>query len=209
MTKLFTLSILIFSLSSYAQKKAMNDSITKKKYLIKKTMSLDKKQLIDRANKIITSKYPEFLFDSLLYEITVWKNSEKLVVKYRRIIRFTPLDRKDENLNYDFEVNLTTQNVSPFDFSGLDKFYFPTIEEQGKINFVIKEFGLPRFGFNNTIVEGADMYSIYIDNEVAFGKYFIDKITGKECMGSIEGSYAQMPDFPELVDVDPLIEIKE
>lgn len=53
------------------------------------------------------------------------------------------------------------------------------------------------------------MYSIYINNEVAFGKYFIDKTTGKECMGSIEGSYTLMPDFPELADADSLIEIKE
>jgi len=209
MTKLFTLFILVFSLSSYTQKNALNDIITKKEYLIRKTMSLDKEQLIDQANKIITSKYPEFVFDSLLYEITAWKNSEKTIVKYRRIIRFTPLDKKDENLDYDFEVNLTNQNVSPFDFWGFDKFYFPTTEEQEKIDFVIKEFGLPRFGFNNVIVEGPDMYSIYIDNEVAFGKYFIDKITGKECMGSIEGSYATMPDLPELLDKDPLIEVKE
>ncbi len=209
MTRLFTLLILIFSLSSHAQKNAMNDIITKNEDFIRKTMHLNKNQLIDQANKIITSKYSEFVFDPLLYEITAWKNSEKTIVNYRRIIRFTPLDKKDENLDYDFEVNLTNQNVSPFDFWGLDKFYFPTTEEQEKINFVIKEFGLPRFGFTNNIVEGPDMYSIYIDNEVAFGKYFIDKITGKECMGSIEGSYALMPDLPELIDADPLIEIKE
>lgn len=183
--------------------------IIKKDEHIKKNISLDKNQLIDQSNKIITSKYPEFVFDALLYEITVWKSSEKTIVKYRRIIRFTPLNKKDENLRYDFEVNLTTNKVLPFDFWGMDQFYFPTIEEQEKINFVTKAFGLPRFGFNTTIVESANMYNIYIDNEVAFGKYFIDKITGKECMASIEGSYAQMPDFPDLVDVDPLIEIKE
>lgn len=184
----------------------MNDVITKKK--IKRTMPLDKNQLINQANKIVAEKYPEFEFDSKLYEITAWKNSKKTIVKYRRIIRFTPLDKKDENLNYDFEVNLTDQSVSPFDLWGLDKFYIPTPEEQKKINFVIKEFGLPRLGFDNSIVEGPDMYSIYIDSEVAFGNYFIDKVTGKECMGSIEGSYAPMPDLPELVDEDPLVEIK-
>ena len=209
MTKLFTLFLLIFSLSSYAQKYAVNDIITKEEDLTRKPMSLDKKQLINQANKIIAAKYPEFVFDSLLYEITAWKNSKTTIVKYRRIIRFTPLDKKDQNLDYDFEVNLTNQNVLPFDIWGFNKFYFPTTEEQEKIDFVIKEFGLPRLGFNNIIVEGPDMYSIYIDNEVAFGKYFIDKTTGKECMESIEGSYAPMPDFPELVDADPLIEIKE
>lgn len=183
--------------------------ITKNDKFIKKNIPLSKNQLIDQANKIITSKYSQFVFDPLLYEITAWKNAKKTIVKYRRIIRFTPLDKKDENLNYDFEVNLINQNVSPFDVWGLDKFYFPTIEEQEKINFIIKSFGLPRFGFNNSIVEDPDMYRIFIDNEIAFGRYFLDKITGKECMGSIEGSYAPMPDFPELINADPLIEIKE
>jgi len=183
--------------------------ITKKDKLIKKGIPLDKNKLIDQANKIITSKYSQFVLDPLLYEITAWKNSEKTIVKYRRIIRFTPVDKKGENLNYDFEVNLTNQNVSPFDLWGFEKFYFPTIEEQEEINFIIKAFGLPRFGFNNSIIEGPDMYSVFIDNEIAFGRYFLDKTTGKECMGSIEGSYAPMPDFPELINTNPLIEIKE
>ncbi|MET7029918.1 hypothetical protein [Sediminicola luteus] len=205
MTKLFTLLILIIIISSYAQQNALYDIIPKNENVINKT----KDQLIDQANQIISSKYPEFVIDSLLYEITVWKNSEKTIVNYRRIIKFTPLDKKDENLDYDFEVNLTHREVSPFDFRGFETFYIPTTEEQEKINFIIKAFGLPRVGFNNAIVEGPEMYSIYINNETAFGEYFIDKITGKECMGSIEGSYALIPDFPELVDADPLIEIKE
>lgn len=187
----------------------MNQIISKNEDFIKKTIKLNKNELINQANKIIASKYPDFVFDPLLYEITTWKNSKKTIVNYRRIIRFTPHDKKDENLIYDFEVDLTSRNVFPFDTWGLDRFYFPTIEEQEKMDFVIKAFGLPRFGFNNTIVENPNMYCIYIDNEIAFGKYFIDKTTGKECMESIEGSYAQPPDLPELIDIDPLVEIKE
>ncbi len=196
-------------LKRFSYDKSIDVIITKTEDLVKNTMLLDKNQLIAQANKIIDSNYPEFVFDPLLYEITAWKNSEKTIVNYRRIIRFTPLDRKDENLDYDFEVDLTNQHVSPFDFTGLDEFYFPTTEEQEKINFVIKAFSLPRFGFNNRIVEGTDMYSIFIDNEMVFGQYFIDKTTGKECIESIEGSYDPMPDFPELINADPLIEIKE
>ncbi|MCB4797350.1 hypothetical protein [Neotamlana laminarinivorans] len=207
MTRLSIL-LLILSLSSYAQKNAI-DQIISKEDSIKKTIKLNKNELINQANKIIASKYPDFVFNPLLYEITTWENSKKTIVNYRRIIRFTPYDKKDENLIYDFEVDLISQNVFPFDTWGLDRFYLPTIEEQEKIDFVIKAFGLPRFGFNNKIIENANMYSIYIDNEIAFGKYFIDKTTGKECMGSIEGSYAQPPDLPELLDIDPLIEIKE
>ncbi|GAB1858678.1 hypothetical protein MHTCC0001_35180 [Flavobacteriaceae bacterium MHTCC 0001] len=189
----------------------MNDTVTNNKGSIKKSMNLNKNQLINQANKIIASKYPDFILDSLLYDITAWKNSKKTIVNYKRIIRFTPLDKKDLNLAYDIEVDLNDQIVFPFDTWGLDKFYIPTIEEQEKIDFVIKAFGLQRLRleFNNNIVETPDMYCIYMDNEVAFGKYFIDKTTGKECIGSIEGSYTQPPDIPEFLDKDPLIEIKE
>ena len=195
----------MYSLSSYTQKNTMEEKTTKNGYVVQKT----KKQLINQANKIISSKYPEFEFDSLLYEITAWKNSVKTTVNYRRIIRFTPLDKKDENLEYDFEVNLTNREVSPFDFKGFEKFYLPTTEDQGKIDFVIKTFDLPRMGFYHDIVESPDMYSIHIYNNVSFGKYFINKITGKESLGYIEGNYALMPEFPELGNEDPLIEIIE
>ena len=199
MAKLFILFTLIFSLSSYAQKEDLTS----------KTMPLNKKQLINQANKIIASKYPEFSFDSELYEITAWKNSEETIVKYRRIIRFIPLDKKNENLNYDFEVNLTYQEIAPFDLFGFSKFYLPTTAEQVKIDFVAKKFGLPRLGFNNIITEDHDMYIIEVNNEVAFGKYFIDKITGNEHMGPLEGTYTQRHAFTEFVDKDPLTEIKE
>ncbi len=196
-------------LKNFSFGQSIDVEIAKNQDLVKKTMPLNKTQLIDQANKIIASKYPMFVFDPDQYDVTAWRNSEKTVVNYRRIISFKPLDKKDENLRYDFEVNLTNQKVSPFDLWGFDKFYFPTVEEQVKINFVIKAFGLPRPGFNNSIVEDLDMYTIYLENDVAFGQYFIDKVTGKERMGSIEGSYEKMPEDPELIDKDPLIEIKE
>jgi hypothetical protein len=88
-------------------------------------------------------------------------------------------------------------------------FYIPTSEEQAKIDFVVQSFGLSRFGFNNSIVEDEDMYCIHISNKEAFGKYFIDKETGKECMGSIEGSYNQSPCNPGLINPDAWVEICE
>lgn len=177
---------------------------------ISKVKGFSKDALIERAYQLLESKYPAFDFDDEEYEITAWANTEKTVVIFRRIIRFTPMDRKDDHLDFDFKVNLTHHAVSPFDAWGMDRFYRPTKEEQEKIDFVMSSFGMPRLGFNNSIVEDSTMYKIHIDNEVAFGHYFIDKITGKECMGSIEGSYAPMPDdIPELVESDPLIEIKE
>ncbi|PIB35573.1 hypothetical protein BFP72_09300 [Reichenbachiella sp. 5M10] len=173
------------------------------------SFDLPKDSLIDLAQQTLEFQYPEFIFDTSEYEITAWANTEKTLVRYRRIIRFTPLRKKEDNLTYDFEVNLTEQSISPFDSWGMDSFYIPTPEDQEKINFVIQAFGMPRMGFNNSIIEEVDMYRINIDNDLAFGHYFIDKASGQECMGSIEGSYAQMPDFPEPIDTDPLVEIHE
>ncbi|MEP3387435.1 MAG: hypothetical protein ABJO02_04550 [Reichenbachiella sp.] len=171
---------------------------------------LQKDELIERAQKPLKTKYPDFVYDVKDYDITAWANTEKVVIQFRRIIRFTPLDKKDENLDYDFEVDLTHQGISPFDTWGMKRLYIPTKDEQKKIDFVVNSFGMPRLGFNNSIVEDSTMYKIHIDNEAAFGHYFIDKITGEECLGSIEGSYAPMPDdIPELIDPDPLVEIKE
>lgn len=171
--------------------------------------NLQKEALILMANEAIELKYPDFKFDKSEYAITAWANSEITIVKYRRIIQFTPLDKKDDNLRYDFEVDLTNTSISPFDTWGMERFYIPTSKEQAKIDFVIDAFGLNRFGFNNSIVESADMYCIHISNKAAFGKYFLDKETGKECMGSIESSYSQEPCIPGLVNPDPLVEIRE
>ena len=175
---------------------------------ITKNIRSGKNELIQQANKVISSKYPQFVFDPLLYEITAWKNSEKTIIKYKRRIKFIPLNKKDESLRFDFEVNLKNRVILPFDFHEFNGFYIPTIEEQEKINFVIKSFGLSRFGFNNTITEDTDMYRILIDSKAAFGRYFIDKTTGKECLGPIEGSYNQTPNNTKLNNTNPLIEIK-
>ncbi|MDW5290813.1 hypothetical protein R6X41_18515 [Formosa sp. PL04] len=198
MTKLFTLLLFLLSFGSFSQTNTMNN--TKPNH--------SKIEFIAQADSIINTKYPDFTFNPQEYEITVWFNTEMTLVKYRRIIKFTPLDKKEARLKYNLEVNLTTQAVSPFDTWGMDRFYIPTEQEQAQIDFVITSFGRSRFGFNNTIIEDTDMYRVTVDNDVAFGKYFLDKTTGKESMGSIEGSYAPMPDLPTFQELpDPLVEI--
>ena len=198
------------------QLKHINDNESIDVVIIKNDTLLNKNQLIEQANKIIISKYPEFTFDSLKYEITAWKNKEKTIVKYKRIIRFTPLDKRGEYLRYDFEVNLINKNIWQFDLWGFNKFYVPTKEEQSKIDFVIENFGLPSRGFNNSIIENPDSYTINIDNETSFSSYSIDKTTGKVLEGVLEGAHFEAippEDFPEnlpeLINTDPLIEIKE
>ena len=173
--------------------------------------SKTKQQYITQANALIKTKHSEFTYNPEDYEITVWSNSEKTLVKYSRIIKFIPLSKKKDRLRYDFEVNLTTQNISPFDSWGMTNFYIPTAIEQEQIDFVITSFNKwSHFGFNNTITEETDMYRIDVNNDMAFGTYFLDKTTGKEAMGSIEGSYAPMPDIAGVSEsADALVEIKE
>ncbi|MDO6761437.1 hypothetical protein Q4566_14590 [Tamlana sp. 2_MG-2023] len=171
--------------------------------------NLNRAELIQLANDAIALKYPDFKFDTKDYKITAWKNSEKTVVKYKRIIQFIPLGRARDNLRYDVEVDLTNQHISPFDTWGMENFYIPTREEQEKINFVVQAFGVERFSHKNSIKEDADMYVIHVSSKAAFGKYFIDKLTGKECMGAIESSYIQKPLIPNLTNVDPMVEIRE
>lgn len=125
-------------------------------------------------------------------------------------MQFTPLNRKGDHLTYDFEVDLSSEDISPFDIWGMGKFYIPTAEEQEKIDFVNSAFNFPSTNFNNWVVEESDMYRININNDLSFGRYFIDKATGEECMGSIQGSNIPMPDIPGLPSFpDPLIEIVE
>ena len=71
-------------------------------------------------------------------------------------------------------------------------------------------FNLPIHGFDNEISEEADRYRISTSNKVAYGIYYIDKITGEELPESIQGSYVPAPEIREdKVNEDPLIEIEE
>ena len=207
-TKLFRgtmlLLLILLGFTTFAQSHSKNDTLNMNN-LIRKT----KPQLIAQANAIIASKYPDFVYAPDAYEITTWANSKQVVVKYRRRIQFTPISRKEEHLDYDFEVDLTNQTTS-FEIWGMDQFYIPTPEEQAQIDFVIKAFGLPHPSFETSIYEELDTYRINQSNESSFGNYTIDKITGQELEGTIQGSYTPMPDdmfdhtprFP-----DPLVEI--
>ena len=84
MIRLYTLLLYLFSFGAFSQTKTMNRT----------KQSHTKTELIDQASKIINASYPEFTLDPQTYKITVWSNSEKPIVHYRRIIKFTPLNKK-------------------------------------------------------------------------------------------------------------------
>lgn len=156
--------------------------------------TLGKDAIIKRANRIIEKKYPTLKINSSDFGITAWSNKKDVVVKFKRRIKYVRLGGEND-FNYDFSVNVVKHLVIPFDVFGIDRFYIPTKEDLNKIEFVRKKINLPRQGFYSEICEKADYYEIHVTNEVAFGSYFIDKITGREVQGSIEGSYAQVPDL--------------
>ncbi len=198
---ILTMLILVtLGTSAFSQDRNMENKIETAK-------ALGKESIIEKAKYIFKTKYPALKIDFSDFEITTWVNSEKIVANFKRSIKFITLKNEAGDLTYHFSINIETEAVTPLDYSGSEKFYIATEEDSAKLVFVKKAFNLPHAGFENTVVEKANMYEIMIDNDVAFGRYYIDKTTGKELTDlSIEGSYAPAP-FPEAILSYPLIEI--
>lgn len=185
--------LFVFNSSLAFSQKPMENSVEKLK-------SFGKDSLINLALiALMEKKLPEEISPED-YEITVWANKTEVLVKFRRLIKFIPLNHKEEDFEYNLVVNLLTHKVSPFDdWHHMNEFYNPSKEEKEKIKFVKKAYGLPHDGFENVIHEYEDSYKVSIDNDVAFGRYSIDKKTGvvsTETQGSYEP--APFPDAPGL-----------
>jgi hypothetical protein len=177
---------------------------------IEEIKALGKTAIIQLSSIILENECPQLNIRSSDFKITVWASKKEILVKYKRLIRYVPLNKEENNYIYDFSVNVISQKVPQVEFLGMDSLFIPTKEDLKNIEFVKKSFGLPYQGFDNTIYEKEDAYHICVDNDVAFGKYFIDKISGKETMAPMQGSYAPMPIPPrskDETDSDPLIEI--
>ena len=176
----------------------------------KKIIALGKASIIETAYNIIEQKLLTIKIIPEDYEITVWANQKELIVKFRRRIRYYPMNKEKSGFDYDLSVNLINKEINPIDIWGIEKFYIPTEEDIRNVKFVKESFGFPQQGFDINIHEEKDHYFISLDNEQAYGKYYIDKISGEEKPGSIQGSYIPRPfsDFDE-ADKDPLKEIKE
>ncbi|WP_123803345.1 hypothetical protein [Flavivirga aquatica] len=177
---------------------------------IEKIKALGKDSIVKIAYNILEKKYPTLKINLNNFEITTWSNKKEIVVNFKRHITFIPLGRNSSDFNYNFLINMITEDVNTLNYGRISSFYIPTEEEVKKIEFVKKAFNLPRLGFDNEISEETDMYVVRISNDDAFGIYHIDKITGKEILGSIEGSYESPPEIEQdIINEDPLIEIKE
>lgn len=176
----------------------------------KKIKALGKSMIIESGFNLIESRFRVLKIIPEDFEITVWANSKEVIVKFRRHVRYYTMNTKEQDFTYDLAVNLISKKIDPIDFWGIEEFYIPTEDDLKNINFVKESFGLPQQGFNISIHEEKDHYFINLDNEQAYGKYYIDKITGEEKRGSLQGSYIPMP-FPDIDerDKDSLTEIKQ
>ncbi len=203
----FIILILAFITNSgllFSQNKNMSNTY-------KKTRELGKDSIIQMAYSIVDKKFPAIKVIPSDFEITAWANKSTILVKFRRLIRYIPDGKEEGDFIYDFSVDVINNEISPFDSWGADTFYVPSELDTENIEFVIKAFNLPVDGFINSVYENPDKYVIDLNNEVAFGRYYIDKVTGKEAENSFQGSYVPKPapDFPGEIDKDPLIELKK
>ena len=168
-----------------------------------------KQDCILKALTLFKSKYPKLKFNKADYDIRVWKQNHLFKVQFERKVVFLSIGKKNENYDSDFEVFLADEQISPLDWFGVDRFYTPTKEEELKTEFVCRCLNLPVDTFKHIIEEQEDKYCIYMDNEVAFARYFIDKQTGEEVMSPIQGSYNTSPDFKVVPDSNDWVEVFE
>src|SRR5690606_7471283 len=179
--------LFIFNSSSAFSQKPMENRVEKLK-------SFGKDSLINLALITLKEKKLPAEVSPEDYEITVWANKTEVLVKFKRLIKFIPLNYDINDFEYNVIVNILSHKVSPFDdWFHMGEFYFPSKEEKEKIKFVKKAYGLPHKGFENVIYEHEDSFKISLDNKVAYGRYSIDKKSGVVTT-EIQGSY--MPEPP-------------
>lgn len=168
-----------------------------------------KQELIQKAFEILKEKQPSLRIDSNDFESSAWGNSAERIVKFRRIIQYIPLGTNPEDkISYDVNVNLNTNEISPFDDTFKSEFYVETEEDKKALVFIKKHFGPLSSDFENIIYEGEEDYFINSDSEQSFGRYVLNKKTGLQG-ASIQSSYESNPKPNSTEDLDPLMEIKE
>lgn len=178
----FFLHILIFSTCiSFAQ--------PTKKYKMEHLKSNSKEQLIRLALEILKEKQPSVVINPDDFEAMAWENSKEVIIKFRRYIRFIPLNTEPFQY-YDITVNLITNQILPFE-SGYDfTFYTPTEADKKKLDFIKSKTNFPKeSNAEITITENEDHYWISKKSKTSFSKFFINKETGFKS-GVMEGSFS-------------------
>lgn len=169
---------------------------------------ITKNEVIRIAKEILKKNQPLLTLNFDDYEITVLGDSKNTWVEFKRIIRYIPfcLD-PEKSFSYDITVHLNTNKISPFDDHFKSEFYIETKKDKKAIEFVKKNFGGFTSDFENTIHEGKEDYYIDCVNKYSFGKYVVNKKTGKQG-SAIQSSYEPMPKPETIEDLDVFVEIK-
>ncbi|PXY47009.1 hypothetical protein [Flavobacterium hydrophilum] len=160
-----------------------------KAYNMEHLKSKSKQELIEIALEILKEKQQSLIIDSDDFESTAWQNSKKILVKFRRYIRFIPLNT-DPYQYYDITVNLITKQVLPFDSVFNFTFFIPTEEDKKKLDFIKSKTDFAKQSNSEiTITENEDHYWISNSSKTSFSKFFINKKTGFKS-GLLEGTYS-------------------
>jgi hypothetical protein len=160
----------------------------------------NKQELIETALEILKEKQPLIVIDLTEYEASAWKNSKEIIVKFRRYIKFIPLNAAPFQY-YDLTVNLNTKQILPFESGYNYSFYIPSPEDQKKLDFIKEKVDLSNTSnFDIIITENENHYWISKKSKTSFSKFFIEKETGLKS-GLLEGSYTVSPSRPVLESV--------
>lgn len=178
----FLLQILIFSTCiSFAQ--------PTKKYKMEHLKSNSKEQLIQLALEILKDQQPSVIINPDDFEASAWGNSKEILVKFRRYIRFIPLNAEPFQY-YDITVNLITNQILPFESGYNFTFYTPTEADKKKLDFIKSKTDFPKeSNAEITITENEDHYWISKKSKTSLSRFFINKETGFKS-GVMEGSFS-------------------
>lgn len=163
-------------------------------------------ELIQQAIDLLKEKHPSVSIHRDDYHIKVWRGVNGVAIDFTRIIQYIPLDKANRTLAYDIVVNLTNNEIIPFNNpSEHGEFYIPSANDLEALAFIKKHFGVFSPSFENTIHEGETEYHISCDNDASFGKCTVNKKTGEQS-GVMQGSYIQIQK-PPLGDEENIFEM--
>lgn len=178
-------TLLLFLFNVFLMNAQKPSAMTNRQELDRK----NKAQLIKLGMEILKEKQPSIVINPDDFEGTAWGNSKEIIVKFRRYIRFIPLNTNPFQY-YDITVNLITKQVLPFECGYNFTFYTPTEEDKKKLDFIKEKADFHKESdFDITITENKDNYWVSKRSKTSFSKFFINKETGFTS-GLMEGSYS-------------------
>lgn len=156
-----------------------------------------KQELVQIAFDILKERQPSLVLNSDDFESSAWGNSKEIIVKFRRYIRFIPINAEPYQY-YDITLNLITKQILPFESGYNFTFYTPTQEDKKKLDFIKEKVDFSNHSsFDITITENEDNYWVSKKSKTSFSKFFIDKKTGFTS-GVMDGSYSLLVAKPVL-----------